>query len=152
MIQFNISVDTNKWLRGHKKQRKRIINTRMESARAYSEQIRDWAIYFAPQDTGNLKNSIISEKASSGYRVRVLAKSDTGKYYGQYVEYGTGIYSENGRGRKSPWFYYNKRFGAKVRTRGQRAQPFIRPAIDITNMKSSKILKGVWNKRGLSNR
>lgn len=49
-------------------------------------------------------------------------------FYALYVELGTGVYAENGDGRKTPWVWkdYN---GKWHYTRGMKAKPFLRPAI-----------------------
>jgi len=40
----------------------------------------------------------------------------------------TGFGAENGKGRKTPWTYYNKKLGQWVTTSGMMPQPFLRPA------------------------
>jgi len=46
--------------------------------------------------------------------------------YAIYQEYGTGIYAENGQGRKTPWVYRRKD-GKFITTSGNRPHPFVRP-------------------------
>ncbi|UTQ10089.1 hypothetical protein NMK97_03340 [Bacillus amyloliquefaciens] len=53
-----------------------------------------------------------------------------GADYAVYVEYGTGIYAEEGGGRQTPWVYYDTKLNRWVVTRGMRAQPFWNPAVD----------------------
>jgi HK97 gp10 family phage protein len=53
----------------------------------------------------------------------------TNESYAVYVEFGTGKYAENGKGRPTPWVYQDDR-GDWHRTSGSRAQPFMRPGIN----------------------
>ena len=45
--------------------------------------------------------------------------------YAIYVEFGTGIYAENGGGRKTPWYYKNDE-GKWIKTVGQKPQSYMR--------------------------
>ena len=47
--------------------------------------------------------------------------------YSQRVELGTGIYAEGGGGRPTPWVYQDAK-GNWHYTRGNKAQPFLKPA------------------------
>ncbi len=47
--------------------------------------------------------------------------------YSIWVEKGTGIYAQDGNGRKTPWVYTDAR-GNTFFTRGQKPKPFIMPA------------------------
>ena len=44
------------------------------------------------------------------------------------MELGTGIYAEGGGGRPTPWVYQDAK-GDWNMTHGQRAQPFLKPAV-----------------------
>lgn len=49
--------------------------------------------------------------------------------YSVYVELGTGIFAENGNGRKTPWVWQD--FNGKWHyTRGMTPRPFLRPAVE----------------------
>lgn len=74
-------------------------------------------------DTGTLANSITHQMADS-YTVVV----GTNTPYAVYVEFGTGIYAENGQGRKTPWAYRDRK-GELHWTRGVRPRPFLKTAI-----------------------
>ena len=52
-------------------------------------------------DTGAMRNSITHEVDKGESKVYV----GTNNEYAVYHEYGTGIYADNGKGRKTPWFY-----------------------------------------------
>ena len=49
--------------------------------------------------------------------------------YSIWVELGTGVFAEKGNGRKTPWVWmdFNGKFHA---TRGMKARPFLRPAVE----------------------
>ncbi|MBY0157273.1 HK97-gp10 family putative phage morphogenesis protein [Cytobacillus oceanisediminis] len=80
----------------------------------------------APEDDGNLKNSIEVQIRDGG----LTAVVTVGAHYAIYVEFGTGIYAVNGDGRQTPWTYYSDKLGRFVRTKGMRAQPYWFPAIE----------------------
>lgn len=73
-------------------------------------------------DTGNLRNSITHKVQPSEPAVYV----GTNVEYGVYVELGTGKYYPGGR--DEPWVYQDEK-GNWHRTEGQKAKPFIKPAI-----------------------
>lgn len=73
-----------------------------------------------PVDTGNLRNSI-------GHKVDGKeAYIGTNSEYGPYVELGTGKYVTGGR--PTPWVYQDSK-GKWHRTNGQKAQPYLKPAV-----------------------
>lgn len=49
--------------------------------------------------------------------------------YGMYIEFGTGIYAENGQGRKTPWVYKGGD-GHFYTTKGIKPRPYMRPAFE----------------------
>ena len=75
-----------------------------------------------PVDTGRLRNSI-SHKVDDG-EPAVYIGSNTS--YAPYVELATGIYAEGGR--PTPWVYQDEN-GNWHWTRGNKAQPFLKPAV-----------------------
>lgn len=82
-----------------------------------------YAKKLCPVDTGNLRNSIthmIDEQEPA-------AIIGTNNEYAAYVELGTGIYAEGGGGRPTPWVYQDAK-GNWHYTRGNKAQPFLKPA------------------------
>lgn len=83
-----------------------------------------YAKRLCPFITGNLRNSI-SHAVDSG---EMSAYIGTNSEYGVYVEMGTGIYAEGGGGRPTPWVYEDVK-GNWHWTQGNRAQPFIKPAV-----------------------
>ena len=94
----------------------------------------------APKDTGALRNSITSEVKSDG--TDIVGIVFTPLEYAPYVEYGTGLFAEAGDGRKTPWLYEDEETGEKIFTRGQKPQPYLRPALNENREKIANILKG----------
>lgn len=83
-----------------------------------------YAVKLAPFDTGTLKNSISHKVAEeSGEFVCYIG---TNNEYAAYVELGTGKYYPGGR--KEPWVYQDAK-GNWHMTHGQRAQPYLKPAV-----------------------
>lgn len=95
-----------------------------------------YAKKLCPVDTGNLRNSIthvVDEQEPA-------AIIGTDSEYGGYVELGTGIYAEGGGGRPTPWVYQDTN-GNWHYTRGQKAQPFLKPAVAEHADKYREIIK-----------
>lgn len=78
----------------------------------------------APYDTSRLKNSITHQV--DGDDMSVIIGTDV--EYGVYQELGTGIYAEGGGGRPTPWVYQDEK-GNWHYTRGNKAHPFLKPAL-----------------------
>lgn len=72
--------------------------------------------------TSNLKNSI-SHKVDSKEQAVYIG---TDVEYAAYVELGTGEHYRGGR--KTPWVYQDAK-GNWYRTTGQKAQPYLKPAV-----------------------
>lgn len=89
----------------------------------------------APKDTGALRRSITSKvDGLTGIVFTPLQHSP-------YVEYGTGLFAENGAGRKDvPWNYQDDK-GEWHSTRGQKPQPFMRPALNENRTEIIRIIK-----------
>lgn len=87
-----------------------------------------------PVDTGRLRNGIshaVSEDEMAAY-----VGSNTS--YAPYVELATGIYAEGGR--PTPWVYQDEN-GNWHWTRGNRAHPFLKPAVADHPQTYSNIIK-----------
>lgn len=81
-----------------------------------------YAKMLCPVDTGNLRNSITHQVQESEQAAYVGTNSE----YGPYVELGTGIYYPGGR--PTPWAYQDAK-GNWHMTNGQRAKPYLKPAV-----------------------
>lgn len=120
----------------------------------------------APKGSGELRRSITSKV--EGLEGVVF----TPLYYAPYVEYGTGLYAENGGRQEVPWVYvegsgkssgkktiYRNREEAEAAvaylreqglnaqlTYGQHPHPFMRPALNENREKILEILReGILN-------
>lgn len=82
-----------------------------------------YAKKLCPVDTGNLRNSITHTVDESEQAAYVGTNSE----YAPYVELGTGVYYPDG-GRQTPWTYQDAK-GNWHMTHGQRAQPYLKPAV-----------------------
>lgn len=50
--------------------------------------------------------------------------------YAIYHEYGTGVWAEDGKGRETPWVYFNEKLQQYVETDGMEAIAFMRNGSD----------------------
>lgn len=96
----------------------------------------------APKDTGELRRSIESKVETSSNEVKGTVF--TNKEYAPYVEFGTGLFAEEG-GRSTPWSYEDDN-GEWHKTVGQKPQPYMRPALSenrdtIKNMLVEGVIK-----------
>ena len=99
-------------------------------------KIQDYAQQLVPtgtEDSTHIEGYVGGAlKASLTYVVDVAQKTVTvgsDLLYSIYVELGTGIFAEKGDGRKTPWVW--KDFNGKWHfTRGMKARPFLRPAVE----------------------
>lgn len=85
-------------------------------------QAEGYAKDLVPVDTGRLRNSI-SHKVDDAEKAVYIG---TNVEYAPYVELGTGKYVQGGR--PTPWVYQDDN-GNWHMTNGQRAQPYLKPAV-----------------------
>lgn len=81
-----------------------------------------YAKLLCPVDTGNLRNSITHQVDEGEPAVYIGSALE----YAPYPELGTGIYAPGGR--PTPWVYQDSK-GNWHLTHGQRAQPYLKPAV-----------------------
>ena len=111
----------------------------MESACAVALEMcglaaEDYAKRLCPVDTGNLRNSITHTVDTAEKSAYVGTNSE----YAVYVEMGTGQYVAGGR--PTPWVYKDEK-GNWHMTHGQRAQPYIKPAVADHSAQYKKIIE-----------
>ncbi|MFZ8764786.1 HK97-gp10 family putative phage morphogenesis protein [Enterococcus diestrammenae] len=97
------------------------------------------AILLATTQTARLKGSIdyqVDEGELVGY-------VGTNVEYAIYVEFGTGEFAENGRGRKGGWVYKDPS-GEWFFTWGQEPQPYLRPAFRQTRKEIESLAKAIF--------
>lgn len=93
-----------------------------------------YAKKLCPVDTGNLRNSI-THTVDPGEKAAYVG---TDSEYAIYVEMGTGKYVTGGR--PTPWVYKDAK-GNWHMTHGQRAKPYIKPAVADHAQQYQKIIK-----------
>lgn len=91
----------------------------------------------APKDNGELARSITSKVEEQDGAIEGIVY--TPLEYAPYVEYGTGLFAEEGGRRDVPWNYQDDK-GEWHSTSGQHPQPFMRPALNENKQQILKIL------------
>lgn len=92
----------------------------------------------APKDTGALRRSITSKVEVEGNEI--VGTVYTPLEYAPYVEYGTGLFAEEGGRKDVPWCYQDDK-GDWHTTSGQKPQPFMRPALNENREEIIRIIK-----------
>ena len=109
-----IYIDNSEWVRSALKA---AIQRALERCGSQAE---GYAKDLAPANTGNLRNRIDHKVVGDSVYI------GTNVEYAAYVELGTGKYAEGGR--QDPWVYQDDE-GKWHFTHGQRAQPYLKPAV-----------------------
>lgn len=97
------------------------------------------AVLLAAVQTTRLQGSIdylVDENELVGY-------VGTNVEYAVYVEFGTGEFAENGRGRKGGWVYQDPS-GEWFFTYGQAPQPYLRPAFRRNRTQIEALAKQIF--------
>ena len=96
----------------------------------------------APKGNGELRRSITSKVENlGGETVGVVF---TPLEYAPYVEYGTGLFAEEGGRTDVPWVYQDDE-GNWHSTSGMKPSPFLRPALYENTSQIKQLLKGGKN-------
>ena len=88
----------------------------------------------APKGTGELRRSITSKVEN------LEGVVFTPLEYAPYVEYGTGLFAENGGRQDVPWNYKDDE-GNWHSTSGMPPQPYMRPALDENREDIIRVIK-----------
>lgn len=88
----------------------------------------------APKDTGALRRSITSKVENNEGIIFTPLE------YAPYIEYGTGLFAENGGRADVPWNYQDDE-GNWHSTSGMKPQPFMRPALNENREQIIRIIK-----------
>ena len=94
----------------------------------------------APKGNGELRRSITSKV--EGLEGVIYTPLE----YAPYVEYGTGLFAENGGRTDVPWCYQDDK-GEWHTTSGMKPQPYMRPALYENREKIKRILKEGLSKK-----
>lgn len=92
----------------------------------------------APKDTGALARSIQSKVENNNGSIQGVVF--TPLEYAPYVEFGTGLFAESGGRTDVPWSYQDDE-GNWHTTKGQKPQPYMRPALDNNREKIVRMIK-----------
>ena len=88
----------------------------------------------APKGIGELRRSITSKVTENKGIIFTPLE------YAPYVEYGTGLFAEEGGRTDVPWCYQDDK-GEWHSTSGQKPQPYMRPALNENREEIKRILK-----------
>jgi len=122
--------------------RKQMPATLANAMGAAAVLVTNTAKQLAPKDTGKLAVFIDYEMTENSDSQTVVKVGPTNNItYAKYVEHGTGIYAEEGNGRKTAWVYFSEKLNRFVRTVGSRPQPFLYPALQKNLKKISTLLE-----------
>ena len=92
----------------------------------------------APKGTGELKRSITSRiEEQSGDIVGVVF---TPLEYAPYIEFGTGLFAEEGGRKDVPWNYQDDE-GNWHKTSGMHPRPYMRPALNENREEIVRLLQ-----------
>ena len=98
-----------------------------------------FAKLLTPVDTGRARSSI--SHAVKGDDVYIGSNLD----YFMWLELGTGIYASDGKGRKSPWGYYDRNGKYHV-TRGTKPRHMLKKAASEHTQEYKDIIKRIMEK------
>lgn len=87
--------------------------------------------------SGEMRDKI-DHKITSDSASRLMGQVGSPNEHAIYVEFGTGEFAENGAGRKGGWSYQAPD-GTWYHTKGQKPQPFLRPAFRQTKKQVEQI-------------
>lgn len=92
----------------------------------------------APKGNGDLRRSITSKIEVDDADIKGIVF--TPLEYAPYVEYGTGLFAEQGGRQDVPWHYQDDK-GEWHTTSGMHPSPYMRPALDENREQILRILK-----------
>ena len=92
----------------------------------------------APKGTGELRRSITSKVVKDGNDL--VGVVYTPLLYAPYIEFGTGLFAEEGGRKDVPWCYQDDE-GEWHTTSGMHPRPCMRPALNENREQIKRILK-----------
>ncbi|MFH9368072.1 HK97-gp10 family putative phage morphogenesis protein [Streptomyces anulatus] len=135
-MRFSASANTRISTRQYERGLRRVLGSMSDDVKRAVDRTRidvqNEARRRAPVDTGRLRSSIVSRAEGSGRTVGYVVGTNVN--YAAAVEYGTAphvIVPKNGKALYWPGARHPV---AKVNHPGTRAQPFMRPAIEMTDI------------------
>jgi HK97 gp10 family phage protein len=110
---------------------------------AGSNVLQDGMRQRAAVDSGEMRDKIKSHVTKSDITT-VEDEIGSDAAHAIYQEYGTGIFAENGQGRKTPWVYRRKD-GKFITTSGNSPHPFVRPTVKEDHDKTINAMQNQFN-------
>lgn len=111
---------------------------------AVGTEIQSEAQLLCPVDNGKLRQDINYDVDVKNNRVLIGNNLE----YAIYVNKGTGIYAEDGNGRKKQWTYYSDSKKQFYTTKGQKPQPYLKKALKNSNKRVIKISQDILSEIG----
>ena len=133
---MGVSIDTKEVQSNLKEFQKELPNLFEKALQKACLIVENSAKQNCPVDDGQLRQSI-SHKVN-----KTTGEIGSSVQYAPYVEIGTGIYSTEGNGRQTPWVYRDAK-GEWHTTKGMKAQPFLKPALELNRSKVLECFKGL---------
>ena len=118
---------------------KELENKKKVALEGVGIQAEGFAKRSTPVDTGRLRNSITH--AVRGDDVYI----GTNVEYGIWLELGTGIYASDGKGRQSPWGYYDRNGKYHV-TRGTKPRHMLKKAASEHTEEYKRIIEAIMKR------
>jgi len=135
----SVTVNTREVAQDLQRYSQRQLDSIVGAVKIGAEMVASQAKLNAPVDKGALRSSIRGEvELVGGQEVEGFVYSNID--YAPYQEFGTGIHAANGQGRKTPWFVKLDN-GDGFWTSGNRAQPFLYPALVANRRKVIDLIK-----------
>lgn len=103
-------------------------------------QAEGYAKRLTPVDTGRLRNSITHAVRGDDVYIGTNVQP-----YAVYVELGTGIYASDGKGRQSPWGYYDRNGKYHV-TRGTKPRHMLKKAASEHTEEYKRIIEAIMKR------
>ncbi|WP_405554336.1 HK97 gp10 family phage protein [Streptomyces sp. NBC_01171] len=124
------TINTRQYERGLRRVIGRMSDDVARAVEATRIDVQNEARRRAPVDTGRLRSSIVSRAEGSGRSLGYVIGSNVN--YASAVEYGTAPHVIKPKHKKALYWPGAAHPVAQVNHPGTRAQPFLRPAIELT--------------------
>jgi HK97 gp10 family phage protein len=130
--QASVQIDTRRYERGLRRFFGGMSDDVKRAVERTRIDVQNEARRRAPVDTGRLRSSIVSRAEGSGRSIGYVIGSNVG--YAAAVEYGTSPHVIKPKYKQALYWPGAAHPVAQVNHPGTRAQPFLRPAIEMTEI------------------
>lgn len=128
----SVQINTRQYERGLRRYVGRMSDDVARAVERTRLDVQNEARRRAPVDTGRLRSSIVSRAEGSGREVGYVIGSNVN--YAAAVEYGTSPHVIKPKNKRALYWPGAAHPVAQVNHPGTRAQPFLRPAIEMTEI------------------